>query len=46
MTDEDWYFYPTEPEPDICPYCGRIMSHREAAEQASCNDCYQDAGYR
>lgn len=23
-----------------CPYCNRIMSHREAAEQGACNDCY------
>ena len=26
-----------------CPYCGRIMSGREAAEQGACNDCY-DSG--
>lgn len=25
--------------PHYCPGCGRIMSHREAAEQAACNDC-------
>jgi hypothetical protein len=23
-----------------CPYCGRVMSDREAAEQGACNDCY------
>jgi predicted RNA-binding Zn-ribbon protein involved in translation (DUF1610 family) len=22
-----------------CPYCGRIMSTREAKEQGACNDC-------
>jgi ribosomal protein L37AE/L43A len=22
-----------------CPYCGRIMSNREADEQGACNDC-------
>jgi hypothetical protein len=29
-----------------CPYCDRVMSAREAAEQGSCNDCYGDAGRR
>lgn len=28
-----------------CPYCGRIMSGREGAEQGSCNDCYRDSGH-
>ena len=23
-----------------CPYCDRVMSHREAVEQDACNDCY------
>lgn len=23
-----------------CPYCDRVMSAREAAEQGSCDDCY------
>jgi ribosomal protein L37AE/L43A len=32
-----------EPEPDVCPYCGRVMSRREAAEQGACNDCYGGA---
>ena len=22
-----------------CPYCDRVMSNREAAEQGACNDC-------
>ena len=26
-----------------CPGCGRIMSHREAAEQGACNDCHGGA---
>jgi NADH pyrophosphatase NudC (nudix superfamily) len=26
-------------EPRFCPYCGRIMSYREAAEQGACNEC-------
>jgi hypothetical protein len=26
--------------PPECPYCGRVMSLREAAEQGACNDCY------
>ena len=31
----DW-----EPEPSrACPYCDRIMSEREKAEQGACNDC-------
>jgi ribosomal protein L37AE/L43A len=33
-----------EREPPRCPYCGRVMSHREAAEQGACNDCYRDVG--
>ena len=28
-------------EPRECPSCGRIMSRREADEQAICNDCQQ-----
>jgi ribosomal protein L37AE/L43A len=27
-----------------CPYCGRVMSKREAEEQGSCNDCYRGGG--
>lgn len=23
-----------------CPYCGLVMSNREAAEQGACNECY------
>lgn len=26
--------------PPRCPYCGRVMSNRESAEQGACNDCY------
>jgi len=26
-----------------CPYCGRVMSNREKAEQGACNDCYGGA---
>lgn len=26
-----------------CPYCGRVMSNREAAEQGACNACYGGA---
>lgn len=26
-------------DPDVCPYCDRVMSRREAAEQGACNDC-------
>lgn len=44
--------YPAEPEfddfdrdydreADVCPYCDRVMSHREAAEQGACNDCFE-----
>jgi hypothetical protein len=25
--------------PHRCPGCGRVMSHREAAEQGACNEC-------
>jgi hypothetical protein len=32
-----------------CPYCDRVMSKREAAEQGACNDCnggpYDPRGY-
>jgi ribosomal protein L37AE/L43A len=24
-----------------CPYCDRVMSNREEAEQGACNDCYE-----
>jgi hypothetical protein len=34
----DELYVPTVAE---CPYCGRVMSHREEAEQGACNDCYQ-----
>jgi hypothetical protein len=34
----------SEPPPaPRCPYCDRVMSNREAAEQGSCNDCYGGA---
>ena len=35
---------PDEPEREVprCPYCGLIMSNREAAEQGACNDCYDE----
>jgi hypothetical protein len=29
--------------PHFCPGCGRVMSHREAAEQGMCNDCQEGA---
>ena len=29
--------------PIHCPYCERIMSKREAAEQGACNDCAVNA---
>jgi hypothetical protein len=25
--------------PHVCPGCGLVMTHREAAEQAACNEC-------
>jgi hypothetical protein len=28
-------------QPPECPYCHRVMTNREAAEQGACNDCYQ-----
>jgi len=28
-----------EDYPHICPGCGLVMSHREAAEQGCCNEC-------
>ena len=28
-------------ESPVCPYCGRVMSKREHAEQGACNDCYE-----
>ena len=37
--------YPAESEgPPRCPGCGRVMSNREAAEQAACNDCVGPLG--
>lgn len=30
------------PRVQECPYCGLVMSHREAAEQGACNECYGD----
>jgi len=33
-------------DPPCCPYCDRVMSKREAAEQAACNDCHELAGGR
>lgn len=32
-----------ESEVRRCPYCGRVMSNREAAEQGACNDCHGGA---
>ena len=29
--------------PRECPYCGRIMSVREKAEQGACDDCTSGA---
>lgn len=29
--------------PHYCPGCGLVMSHREATEQAACNDCHEAA---
>lgn len=29
--------------PPQCPYCGLYMSHRENAEQGSCNSCFGGA---
>jgi len=47
---EDWAAYyavladlPAREGPPICPGCGRVMSRREAAEQAACNDCHGGA---
>lgn len=28
-------------DPPRCPYCDRVMSNREHAEQGACNDCYR-----
>jgi len=33
----------TEEGAPRCPYCDRVMSNREAAEQGACNDCYGGA---
>jgi len=43
-SDEDTY-PPDELTPLECPYCGLIMSYREAVEQGCCNDCYAFHGY-
>lgn len=40
LTLEQWRAQ-NEPQP-VCPYCGRVMSRREAAEQGACNDCHGD----
>lgn len=33
----------THEGPPVCPYCARVMSNREAAEQGACNDCHGGA---
>lgn len=35
---------PRREGPPRCPHCGRVMSNREAAEQAACNDCTDHYG--
>lgn len=30
-----------EDYPHYCPRCGLVMSHREATEQAACNECIE-----
>lgn len=37
-------FAELDDEPPACPYCGLVMSDREAAEQGACNDCHASHG--